>query len=82
MWFGGPPCQWRLFGVLDELRKTSAPVLNRATKHWDDIYVSRFYSRRSLSSHGVYTQTTSYKLNAGAPGGAVEILSKTFLCRC
>ena len=65
-----------VLSVLDELHKTSAPVLNRATKHWDGIYVSRFYHWHSGASHGGYTQTTSYKLNAGAPDDAVEVLSK------
>jgi hypothetical protein len=65
-----------LFNVLEELRKTPAPVLNSATKQWDSIYVSRFYNWHSGSSHGAYTQTTSFKLNAGAPDNAVEVLSK------
>jgi hypothetical protein len=65
-----------LFNVLEELHKTSAPVLNRATKHWDGIYVSRFYNWHSGSSRGAYTQRTSFKLNAGAPDDAVQTLSK------
>ena len=66
-----------LMGVLEELRKKPAPVLNTATKHWDCIYVSRFYNWHSGSAHGAYTQSTSYKLNAGAPDNAVETLSKS-----
>lgn len=65
-----------LFSVLDDLHKTPAPALNGATKHWDDIYVSRFYSWHSGELRGAYIQTTSYKLNAGAPDDAVELLSK------
>jgi len=65
-----------VINVLEELRKIPAPVLNKATKHWDDIYVSRFYNWHSGSAHGAYIQTTSYKLAAGASGDAVQILSK------
>jgi hypothetical protein len=65
-----------VLNVLEELHKSSAPVLSRVTKHWDGIYVSRFYNWHSGSSHGAFTQTTSFRLNAGAPGDAVEVLSK------
>src|SRR5450432_2557208 len=65
-----------VFNMLEELGKTSTPVLSRATKHWDRIYVSRFYHWHPGSSRGAYTQTTSYKLNAGAPDDAIEVLSK------
>lgn len=65
-----------LLNVLAELHKTSEPVLNVATNHWDGIYVSRFYHWRPGSAHGVYTQTTSYKLKADASRDAVDILSE------
>jgi len=65
-----------VLNVLEELHKRSAPILNTTPKHWDGIYVSRFYNWHSGSSHGAYTQTTSYRLNAGAPDDAVEVLSK------
>lgn len=66
-----------VLNVLEELRKKPDPVLEGATKHWDAIYVSRFYNRHSGSSHRVYTQTTSYLLHAAAPADAVEVLSKS-----
>jgi len=65
-----------VLNVLEEVHKAFAPVLNRATKHWDGIYVSRFYNWRSGSSHGAYTQATSFRLRTGAPGDAVEVVSK------
>jgi hypothetical protein len=65
-----------VMNVLEELHKIPAPVLNKATKHWDGIYVSRFYNWHSGSAHGAYTQTTSYKLAATASDDAVQILSK------
>ena len=65
-----------IFDVLEVLHKTPAAVLNTATKHWDSIYVSRFYNWHSGSARGAYTQTTSFKLRAGAPDDAVDVLSK------
>jgi hypothetical protein len=65
-----------VLNVLGELHTSSAPVLSRATKHWDAIYVSRFYNWHAGSSRGAYTQTTSFNLRAGAPGDAVDVLSK------
>jgi hypothetical protein len=54
-------------------------VLNAATKHWDNLYVSRFYSWRSGSWHGAYTRESSFKLKADAPDDAVETLSKNLI---
>jgi hypothetical protein len=50
--------------------------LDRATKQWDGLYVSRFYNWHSGSLRGAYTQTTSYKLTAAAPDDAVEVISR------
>ena len=66
-----------VLNVLEEVHKTSAPLLNRATKHWDGIYVSRFYNWHPGSSHGAYTQATSFRLKAGAPDDAVAVLCKS-----
>jgi hypothetical protein len=75
MWWSGMSMA-ALMIALGELHKIPAPVLNSATKHWDGVYVSRFYNWHSGSAHGAYTQLTSYKLKDGAPDDAVEILSK------
>jgi hypothetical protein len=69
-----------LLNVLEEFHKApSPPVLTSATKHWDGIYVSRFYNWRPGTYKGVYTHTSSYKLKPGAPNDAVEMLSKNFI---
>ncbi len=68
-----------LFNVLDEIYKSGSavsPTLANATKHWDGLYVSRFYNWRPGSYTGVYTHVGSYKLKADAPNDAVETLSK------
>jgi len=55
---------------------TTSPVLTSATKHWDTIYVSRYYNWHPGSWKGVYTHWSSYKLKPDAPDDAVEMLSK------
>jgi hypothetical protein len=71
-----------ILNVLDDLHKAGAatnPVLNNATKHWDALYVSRFYNWKSGSLKGAYTHGASYKLKADAPEDAVATLSKGFI---
>jgi hypothetical protein len=54
----------------------TSPVLASATKHWDNIYVSRYYNWRSGSHKGAYTRVASYKLKADTPDDAIGTLSK------
>jgi hypothetical protein len=71
-----------ILNVLDDLHKSGAstnPVLNNATKHWDALYVSRFYNWKSGSLKGAYTHGASFKLKADAPNDAVATLSKSFI---
>ncbi|HUI61965.1 MAG TPA: hypothetical protein VLX90_17195, partial [Steroidobacteraceae bacterium] len=71
-----------LFTVLDEFYKAgtpTSPVLSSATKHWDNVYESRFYNWHSGTRHGAYTHTASYHLKADAPDDAVEMLSRTVI---
>lgn len=68
-----------LMNVLDKFYKsgnTVSPVLSSATKHWDAIYVSRYYNWHSGSYKGAYTRVAQYKLKPGAPDEAIETLSK------
>jgi hypothetical protein len=68
-----------LMNVLDRFYKSStvtSPVLASATRHWDNIAVSRFYNWRSGSYKGAYTRAAMYKLKKDAPDDAVEMLSK------
>jgi len=69
-----------LLNVLEQFYKSgsaSTPVLQSAHKHWDNIFVSRFYNWHAGSWKGVYTHGSLYKLKADAPNDAVERLSKT-----
>jgi hypothetical protein len=71
-----------LFNVLEEIHKAGAavtPVLESATKHYDEVYVSRFYNWHPGSSKTAYTHVASYKFKADAPNDALETLSKTFV---
>jgi hypothetical protein len=68
--------------VLDDLEKISGgptPVLNFATKHWDNLWVSRFYNWHAGSWQGAYSYVAVYPLKADAPDDAVDILAKSML---
>ena len=69
-----------LLDMLDSLSKGPPnPLLQSATKHWDGIYVSRFYNWKSGTYKDAYTHTSYYKLKATAPDDAVETVSKNFI---
>ena len=71
-----------LLNVLDQFYKSGSsttPVLASATKHWDGIFVSRYYNWHSGTWKDAYTHGSSYKLKASAPDNAVEMLSKNIV---
>ena len=71
-----------LLNVLDQFYKssgTTSPVLASATKHWDNIYVSRYYNWHAGSWKDAYTHGSSYKLKPGMPDNAVDTLSKNMI---
>ena len=71
-----------LLNVLDQFYKSgtpTSPVLASATKHWDNIFVSRFYNWHAGSWKDAYGHGSSYKLKADAPDDAVERLSKNLI---
>jgi len=68
-----------VLSVLDQFYKNgnpTTPVLVSATKHWDGLYVSRYYNWRSGSWKDTYSRVAAYKLKPDAPNDAVESLSK------
>jgi len=68
--------------VLDDLEKGgggSPPALNLATKHWDNLWVSRFYNWHAGSWQGAYSYASIYPLKADAPDDAVDALAKNML---
>ena len=69
-----------LMNVLDQFYKNGSStrsVLESATKHWDDIVVSRYYNWHSGSWKEVYSETSVYKLKPTADNDALNMLSKT-----
>jgi|SRR5579863_2467903 len=69
-----------ILNTLDKFYKSgtaTSPVLASSTKHWDAIYVSRYYNWHSGSYKGAYTRVASFKLKSDAPDGAMEKISKT-----
>jgi hypothetical protein len=71
-----------LINVLEQFYQsgtTTVPVLASATKHYDNIYVSRYYNWHSGTFKNAYTYVASYKLKADAPDDAVETLSKNLV---
>jgi hypothetical protein len=71
-----------LIKVLDQFYasgNTASPVMSSATKHWDSIFISRYYNWHSGAFKGAYTHVSSYKLKADAPDDAVDSLSKNLV---
>jgi len=71
-----------ILNVLDQIYKSGSPtssVLSSATKHWDNIYVSRYYNWKPGTYKDAYTHASSYKLKADAPDDAVATLSKNLV---
>lgn len=55
---------------------STSSTFSSATKHWDEILVSRYYNWKSGSWKDGFVSVASYKLKADAPSNAVETLSK------
>jgi len=69
-----------ILGVLDTFYtngSTASPVLASATKHWDNILVSRYYNWHAGTMKNGYTHGAVYKLKADAPEDALDTLAKT-----
>jgi hypothetical protein len=71
-----------LMNVLEQFYQggnSTASVLASATKHWDELYVSRYYNWHSGTVKNGYTHVGFYKLKADAPDDAVEMVSKSMV---
>jgi hypothetical protein len=86
---GGTHDQWwsamSMAGVMNVLEQfhqggnSTTPVLASATKHWDELYVSRYYNWHAGTVKNGYTHAGIYKLKPDAPDDAVETLSKNLV---
>ncbi len=73
-----------LMNTLDQFYKsggTTTPMEQAATKHWDNIYVSRYYNWHGGSWKDTYSYGSSYKLKEDAPNDAVDILASVIVPR-
>lgn len=71
-----------LMNTLDQFYKngrTASPLQESATKHWDDIYVSRYYNWHGGSWQGTYSYGSSYKFKPDADDDALDILAKNVI---
>jgi hypothetical protein len=71
-----------LLNVLNEFYTSgnaTTPIQQSATKHWDNIYISRYYNWRPGSVKGGYSSVSTYQLKKHAPNDAVDTLSKNFV---
>jgi hypothetical protein len=73
-----------LMKVLEAFHKgsdSSSPLLVSSTKHWDQIYISRFYNWKAGSWKGAYGYAGTYKLKPDAPDAddAVRTLSSFYV---
>jgi hypothetical protein len=74
-----------LAGVINVLEEhyqsgtATTPVFSSATKHWDELYVSRYYNWHSGPIKNGYTHVGFYKLKPDAPDDALEMLSKSLI---
>lgn len=69
-----------ILGVLDTFYSngsSTSPVMSSATKHWDNILVSRHYNWHSGTMKNGYTHGAVYKLKADAPDDAVNTLANS-----
>jgi len=70
--------------VLEALHKgggSSSPPLVSSGKHWDQVFVSRFYNWKAGSWRGAYGYKSTYKLKPDAPEAddALRILSSFYV---
>ena len=71
-----------LMKVLDKVSATdtdTSPLMASATKHWDSIYVSRYYNWRSGSYKGAYTHISTYKFKESAPDEGLNMLAQNLI---
>lgn len=71
-----------LMNTLDQFYKsgaTTTPMQEAATKHWDNIYVSRYYNWKAGSMKDGYSYGSSYKFKPDAPNDALDTLAKSVL---
>jgi hypothetical protein len=80
-WWGGTSVA-SVFDMLDQFYKAgtpTSPVFESATKHWDEVWVSRYYDSHPGSYKNAYTFVATYRLKPTAPDDALDNLSKNLV---
>jgi hypothetical protein len=68
-----------VLNVLDQFHKggnSATPVLASATKHWDELLVSRYYNWHPGTMKDGYSHGATYKFKADAPEDALDVIAK------
>jgi hypothetical protein len=68
--------------TLDQISATetnTSPLMASATKHWDSIYVSRYYNWKPGSFKGAYTFVTAHKLKESEPFDGLDAVAQNLL---
>jgi hypothetical protein len=71
-----------VFDMLDRFYTNGSavsPVLQSATKHWDSVYVARYYNWHSGTVKNGYGVASFFKLKPHAPDDALKTLSKSLI---
>ena len=71
----------KVLEALHEGGGSSSPLLVSSTKHWDQVFVSRFYNWKAVSWKCAYGYKSTYKLKPDAPEAddALRILSSFYV---
>lgn len=78
-------CANSMAGVLNMLDQfysngsAASPVLQSATKHWDNILVSHHYNWKPGTMKGGYSHGSMYRLKADSPNDAVDSLANSVI---
>jgi hypothetical protein len=66
-----------LVKVLEQIRAGGVPApLASATKHWDNVYVSRYYNWKPGAYKGGFVHVSVYKFKADSPDDAYTAISE------
>lgn len=71
-----------LLKVLNQLYasgNTSSPATDASTKHWDLVFVSRYYHWHAGAFKNAYTWVSTYQLTPDAPEDAVDTLGANII---
>jgi hypothetical protein len=71
-----------LFDMLDRFYKAgtpTSPAFESATKHWDEVWVTRYYDWHPGSYKDAYTFVATYRLKPTAPDNALAMLSQNLV---